>query len=232
MALKQETGMSASIQGLTLSDRGSVGKMKSDASPGLPEEAALFARFMQGEDTAAIRIFERYNSQLFLYCSKILSDIDQAEDVTQEIWERVLRLRAKPQEILNPTGFLFRIARNLCLNQMRVRYRAVPIDSVEEASLPSCTMPGASDMEELVLSSLEALRFEDRELLVLNVYCGYRLEEIAVMLEISPNAVWTRASRARAQLRTIMKSYLNSNDSKKVRKMSSKRSDSREELTR
>jgi len=39
------------------------------------------------------------------------------------------------------------------------------------------------------------------------MYCGYRFDEIAEMLKISPNAVWTRASRARAQLREIISRY-------------------------
>lgn len=201
-------------------------------SGGSSTEAELFARFLAGDNQAGMGLFQRYNNQLFLYCSKILSDVDLAEDVTQEIWERVLKLRAKPQEVLNPTGFLFRIARNLCLNQMRVRYRAVPLDTVEESALPCYTMPGASDLEELVLSSLDALRFEDRELLILNVYCGYRLDEIAGMLDISPNAVWTRASRARAQLRTIMKRYAGEELGEVPARKTVKRSDSREEVTR
>lgn len=224
--------MSSPLHGTSRPDAQSVGKAASGAPGGMSEEAALFARFMDGDDAAAIRIFERYNNQLFLYCSKILGDLDQAEDLTQEIWERILKLRARPQEVLNPTGFLFRIARNLCLNQMRIRYRAVSIDSVEETALPSYTIPGASEVEELVLSALEALKFEDRELLVLNVYCGYRLDEIAVMLDISPNAVWTRASRARAQLRAIMKSQSQSTGMKKSVRKPMKRSDSQEELAR
>ncbi|MGA1308250.1 MAG: RNA polymerase sigma factor [Candidatus Kapaibacteriota bacterium] len=51
-------------------------------------------------------------------------------------------------------------------------------------------------MEELVNSSLDSLKFEDKELLVLNMFCGYRFDEIAEMMGMSPNAIWTRASRA------------------------------------
>ena len=63
-------------------------------------------------------------------------------------------------------------------------------------------------MEELVNSSLDTLKFEDKELLVLNMYCGYRFDEIATMMGMSPNAIWTRASRARAQLRDRVKSMI------------------------
>ncbi len=174
------------------------------------KEANLFQRFLEGDDTAAIKLFQMYNSRLYVYCSKIMGSTDQAEDVVQEVWERVIKLRAKPLEVTNPVGFLFRIARNLCINHIKVRSRTVPFDTADESLHPADTAPGSSELEELVLSSLDSLKFEDRELLVLNAYCGYKLEEIAEMLGISPNAVWTRASRARARLRTVVMEMMNS----------------------
>lgn len=172
------------------------------------KEAALFQRFLHGDDTAAIKIFQMYNSRLFVYCSKILGDSEQAEDVVQAVWERVIKMRSNPQEVNNPTGFLFRIARNLSINHIKVRSRTISLENIDEYSHPSTEMPGSSDVEELILSSLDSLKFEDRELLVLHTYCGYKLEEIAEMLGISPNAVWTRASRARARLRTVVMEHM------------------------
>lgn len=173
------------------------------------KEAVLFQRFLQGDDTAAIKLFQMYNSRLFVYCSKILGDPNQAEDIVQAVWERVIKMRANPQEVSNPTGFLFRIARNLSINHIKVRSRTVPLETLDELSHPATAMPGSSDVEELILSSLDALKFEDRELLVLHTYCGYKLEEVADMLGISSNAVWTRASRARARLRAVVMEQMN-----------------------
>ena len=61
-----------------------------------------------------------------------------------------------------------------------------------------------SDLEEKLVAALDSLPFETREILVLNAYCGYRFDEIATMLDKSPDAVWARASRARAQLRRMV----------------------------
>ena len=185
-----------SILGVT--DRGA------SASLGRSEDAELFERFLAGDDAVAVRLFRKYNTRLFLYCAKMLRSNDQAEDVTQEIWERLIRLRSKPERVGNLAGLLFTMARNLCLNQLRATGRSVPLGSIAESAHPSTTIPGSTDVEQMVLSALDALGFEDRELLVLNIYCGYRLDEIATMLEISPNAAWTRASRARARLRRII----------------------------
>ncbi len=178
---------------------------ESRTAPNPPsEDAILFRKFLAGDDVAAIKVFRKYNRPLNVYCLKMLGSVEQAQDVTQEIWERVVRLRERPVEVHTPLGFLIRIARNLCLNHLRSRKNFVPLGALEEAALPVYTTPELSDMEDLVVSSLDKLSFDYREVLVLNFYCGYRFDEIAEMLGKTPDAIWMRASRARAQLRKIV----------------------------
>jgi DNA-directed RNA polymerase specialized sigma24 family protein len=89
-----------------------------------------------------------------------------------------------------------------------LKKHTIPLDAISEMDIPHEYQPGSTEMEELVNSSLDTLKFEDKELLVLNMYCGYRFDEIANMMGMSPNAIWTRASRARAQLRDRVKSMI------------------------
>ena len=173
------------------------------------EEAQSFAKFLSGDDNAAMYFFRAYNRKLFLYCAKLVNNMHAAEDVTQEVWERIIKLRSQTQpEIANPGGFMFTIARNLCLNHIKLKKHTIPLDAISEMDIPHEYQPGSTDMEELVNSSLDTLKFEDKELLVLNMYCGYRFDEIANMMGMSPNAIWTRASRARAQLRDRVKTMI------------------------
>jgi RNA polymerase sigma-70 factor (ECF subfamily) len=173
------------------------------------EEAQSFAKFLSGDDNAAMYFFRAYNRKLFLYCAKLVNNMHAAEDITQEVWERIIKLRSQTQpEIANPGGFMFTIARNLCLNHIKLKKHTIPLDAISEMDIPHEYQPGSTDMEELVNSSLDTLKFEDKELLVLNMYCGYRFDEIANMMGMSPNAIWTRASRARAQLRDRVKSMI------------------------
>jgi RNA polymerase sigma-70 factor (ECF subfamily) len=173
------------------------------------EEAQSFAKFLSGDDNAAMYFFRAYNRKLFLYCAKLVNNMHAAEDITQEVWERIIKLRSQTQpEIANPGGFMFTIARNLCLNHIKLKKHTIPLDAISEMDIPHEYQPGSTDMEELVNSSLDTLKFEDKELLVLNMYCGYRFDEIANMMGMSPNAIWTRASRARAQLRDRVKTMI------------------------
>ena len=173
------------------------------------EEAQYFAKFLSGDDNAAMYFFRAYNRKLFLYCAKLVNNTHAAEDITQEVWEKIIKLRSQTQpEIGNPGGFMFTIARNLCLNHIKLKKHTIPLDAISEMDIPHEYQPGSTEMEELVNSSLDTLKFEDKELLVLNMYCGYRFDEIANMMGMSPNAIWTRASRARAQLRDRVKSMI------------------------
>jgi RNA polymerase sigma-70 factor (ECF subfamily) len=168
------------------------------------EDAILLDRFFAGENAALVELYDRHNHRLYLYCLKLLGSQEQAEDLTQELWERVARLRSNPQRVLNPIGFFLRIARNLCFNQLKARKRFSPLDTLHDSAHPSYAMRELSDMEDLVVAALAELPEDHREVLVLNLYCGYRLDEIATMLGKSADAIRKRASRARIQLRSLV----------------------------
>ncbi len=175
------------------------------------DDTFLLERFFAGDNGALVTLYDRHNHRLYVYCLKLLGSAEQAEDLTQEVWERVARLRSKPQQILNPVGFLLRIARNLCFNQLKARKRFSPLDTLQESALPSYSAPEPSDMEDLVVSALAEIPPDYREVLVLNLYCGYRLDEIAVMLGKSADAIRKRASRARIQLRNLVMAKIDGN---------------------
>lgn len=167
-------------------------------------DALLLDRYFAGDTAALVELYDRHNRRLYIYCLKLLGSQEQAEDLTQEVWERIARLRSKPQHILNPVGFLLRIARNLCFNQLKARKRYTPLDTLNDSAHPSYSTHEPSELEDLVVTALAEIPPDYREVLVLNLYCGYRLDEIAVMLGKSPDAIRKRASRARIQLRNLV----------------------------
>jgi RNA polymerase sigma factor (sigma-70 family) len=170
----------------------------------MSEDAALFRDFLGGDDVAAIKVFRKFHRRLFVYCSKVLGSPEQAEDVVGEVWERVVKLRSNPPEVHSPIGFLLKVARNLCLNHIRSRRDHQSLSAMDESDHPTYSPEPRSELEERLIGALDTLPFETREILVLNAYCGYRFDEIATMLDKSPEAVWARASRARAQLRRMV----------------------------
>lgn len=170
--------------------------------PAVHDDAGLLDRYLfDGDTDALVTLYDKHNRRLYMYCLKLLGAQEAAEDLVQEVWERVARLRARPQHVLNPTGFLLRIARNLCLNQIKARKRLTPLDDLNEGAHPAFVPHEPSELADIAIQALDSLPHDYNEVLVLNLYAGYRLDEIATMLEKSADAIRKRASRARILLR-------------------------------
>ncbi|MBS1904244.1 MAG: RNA polymerase sigma factor [Bacteroidetes bacterium] len=152
------------------------------------------------------RLYERYNKRLTLYAYRMLSAHEEATDVAQDVWARVIEQRATPQTVSHVAGYLFTIARHLCFDRLRARRDSIEIGKLPEDLHPIAESNERSHLEDIVVLALERLTPEDRELLVMHTYLGYGYDEIAVMQSKSPEAVWTKASRARAKLREIVRS--------------------------
>ncbi len=172
----------------------------------------LFEAFLGGNDAAFAELYGDINPRLSAYCHKLSPG--HAEDLMQELWERVLAMRAprsqkKKLEVINPQAFLFRMLKNLAIDHYRgnrsLQGTVISLDEtpwVENQSAHTNDAP--SDIEALVLEAFEKLSDDDREVLVLNIYSGYSYGEIAEMLGKSIDAIWQRASRARVKLRKIV----------------------------
>lgn len=171
-------------------------------------EQELFARFLAGEDAAFVEIFDRYDKRLRLYCTKIVRNTQIAEDLTQELWERVIKMRSNPIDIAEPARYLLRIARNLCLKHLGRERPSSSIDDLYESDHPSESMPEPSHMEELVKMALDKLPFEQREILVLHNYLGYSYEDIASLRGETLGSVKMRAMRARGRIGRILSAFL------------------------
>lgn len=170
------------------------------------DDVALLNRYVAGDDTAFAELFDRHHHRLYLYCLKIVGDDQQAEDLMQEAWERVIKLRLKPQRIDNPAGFLVTVTRNLCFNHVKQQRRRSFLNTFLDRSDTSVAAHERSDLSAHMQHALSQLTVEYREVLVLHAYCDYDYDEIAAMLGMNVTAIRMRASRARAQLRTILDS--------------------------
>lgn len=177
-------------------------------------EHELFERFFAGDNAALVELFDRHNNALYQYCLQILDDAELAEDVTQELWERLVRLRhgGRTYPARNPIGLLITMARNLSIDMLRRRKRHADVDDLPETSHPQAHMPELSHLEELVIKAMQHLPDPQREVLVLHEYVGYKFEEIAEMLGEPVGAIRTRAWRARSHLGRIISAMVDLED--------------------
>src|SRR5206468_238828 len=83
---------------------------------------------------------------LYLYVVRLVGSSADAEDVFQEIWTRMYRLRGEKKDVKRFSGLLFTVARNLSINMIRDR-KVLPDMSIDEMSFDAESMLRTMDVE-------------------------------------------------------------------------------------
>ena len=170
-----------------------------DAPDECAGEAALVAA-AQADPAAFGILYRRYLPQLYRYLrSRLLTD-EEAADLAQQVFLKVLEALPTYQPRGAPfAAWLFRIARNALIDTQRRQRHAVPLQDIPEAQLPEAT---ASQHDELSHfdTLIEPLDASQREMLVLRFVVGLPTREIAAVVGKSDGAVRMQLSRS---LRTL-----------------------------
>ena len=142
---------------------------------------------------------KRLDFMFRLACS-ILGRSDEAQDMMQDVAERVLRKQGSLQEVENIDAFLTRSVRNACIDRLRRRKDTTPkIPEVPDEKSPE----GWSDRQ-LVHKALARLPEKQRLAVRLKDIEAYSGKEIARILETDEANVRTILSRGRRALREII----------------------------
>ncbi|MEE0236400.1 MAG: RNA polymerase sigma factor [Bacteroidales bacterium] len=142
---------------------------------------------------------KRLDFMFRLACS-ILGRSEEAQDMMQDVAERVLRKQDSLQEIENIDAFLTRSVRNACIDRLRRRKDTTPkIPEVPDEKSPE----GWSDRQ-LVHKALARLPEKQRMAVHLKDIEGYSGKEIARILETDEANARTILSRGRRALRDII----------------------------
>ena len=172
-----------------------------NADVGGPTDRNLLERVRGGDTSGAGELFERYAPALLRFTDRLLSDRGAAEEVTQEVFVKVISRAHQYDGRAEVSSWLFAIAANACRDRRRRERRAtiVPLEAVAE---PAHKGEGVESLlsqrerRDAVRRALSCLSEEQREALVLARYHGLPYAEIATVLGISVGAVKTRIFRA------------------------------------
>jgi RNA polymerase sigma-70 factor (ECF subfamily) len=141
-------------------------------------------------------LYTRHKTGIFRYALSITKDPHLAEDVLQDTFLKVLS-GAAPRNPQKVQAWLYRIARNLCYDQLRKVRR--------EQTLPS-PVPCPDNSYEFI-ELLASLSEKDREIVTLKIVGGLSHQEIGTVLHISAQAAQKRYHRAIQALRDKEDAY-------------------------
>lgn len=141
------------------------------------------------------RIIRTYSTSLFKLCLVLLCNQQDAEDVLQETFLRYVSKRPSFTDAAHEKAWLFRVASNLCKSVLRTATRTVFLAPNELEQL------GMAENDRDILLDVMALPPKYKTVLLLYYLEGYKTDEIARILHISPAAACKRLQYARDMLR-------------------------------
>ena len=168
---------------------------------------ALIARLRRGDPGAAALLDHLYRHALLRYCWGYLGSMEESEDALQDIWYKVLTASNVPDH-LRP--WLYKTARNHCLNLLRRRARRKDIRPLPGASQLAESLTGHltkmvnKELQSRVSELVQGLPDAQRETLRLRYVEGLSRAEIAEVIETTESVVKSRLFEGLKKLREQM----------------------------
>ncbi|MEN1727675.1 MAG: RNA polymerase sigma factor [Pseudomonadota bacterium] len=164
----------------------------------------LVIRCQLGDREAFEALIRMHYGTLKRHFTKVCGDAQAADDLTQEVWLRVLRGLGGLKQPRRFRSWLFAIAHRQLMDRFRSRYRQSIETSVEVDQLPDDSpLESRQQRQEDLESALQALSISDRETLRLFYIEGLTLAEVADCLSLPVGTVKSRLHRGRSQLREL-----------------------------
>jgi RNA polymerase sigma-70 factor (ECF subfamily) len=190
-------------------------------------DAVLMLRVKRGDRAAFAELVEKYKQPVMNFVYRSLRDETEAEDLAQNVFLQVYKSRDRYERTAKFSTWLFTIARNLCLNEIRRRSRH-PAESLEEAHAEYDDVPSRQyedkkvflptenvlhgELADKIEEALAELPELQRTAILLCRQDELSYEEIARVLGTSLSATKSIIHRGRETLKEKLKPYLRSGD--------------------
>jgi len=190
-------------------------------------DAALMLRVKRGDRAAFATLVEKYKQPLFNFICRTLRDETESEDLAQNVFLQVYKSRQRYEPTAKFSTWLFTIARNLCLNEIRRRSRH-PAESIEENHGENEDQPQRQyedkkihlptdqvlhrELAGKIEEAINELPETQRTAILLCRQDDLSYEQIADILSCSLSATKSLIHRGRETLKDKLKPYLKSGD--------------------
>jgi len=185
---------------------------------------ALLEGTLAGDEDAFAELVARYRNQITSYIYRMVSDYDTAVDLAQETFIRVYRAAGRYQTTHAFSTYIYRIATNLAISELRKRKRRrlvsltglltspdgeelMDFQPADDKPLQDIALIDA-EKRAVIKRAISTLPDRYRAPLVLRDVEGKSYDEIAAILQTSEGTVKSRINRARNFLRDKMRNYV------------------------
>jgi RNA polymerase sigma-70 factor (ECF subfamily) len=189
-------------------------------------DVRLMLQVRDDDASAFEELMLRYQNRMVSLMARLVGRPDMAEDLAQDVFLRVYRARKRYVPGSKFSTWLYTIAHNVAANSLRSLSRRKEINLAPQFSgelvgnpmdlaavAASGLMPtrqlDKAELCEVVKLAVATLSERQRMAVILNKFEHLSYDEIAEIMQLSPPAVKSLLSRARANLRDILEPYLN-----------------------
>jgi len=190
-------------------------------------DAALMLRVKRGDRAAFAELVDKYKQPVMNFIFRRLRDETESEDLAQNVFLQVYKSRARYKQTAKFSTWLFTIAHNLTLNELRRRSRH-PAESLEEThteneeqpprqiedksqvAAPDSVLQG--ELAQKIEEALDELPENQRSAILLCRQEDLSYDQIAKILRCSLSATKSLIHRGRETLKEKLKPYLKSGD--------------------
>ena len=159
----------------------------------------------RGDLQQASLLFERYNKRIFNFLARMTMGTALAEDLTQNVFFRVIKYRSSYREGARFQSWIYQIARNVFSDHYQASKNKIAdfidIETVGEHVYQIQENEMSDEREALLHRSLAKLGQEQRELLILTRFQQMKYEEVAMIMDTSVANIKVKVHRAIAKLR-------------------------------
>ncbi len=180
-----------------------------------PLATTVYDELVLGKDSSLYKdstekftyMYEKYNKEVYYYCTLRVANTDIAVDIVQETFNRVWQYLQKGNSILNDKSFLYTIARHLIIDEYRKK-KCVSLDLLIDTELE----PTITAKDEIYLQAdishamkcINQLPASYSSVLLMRYINDYSITQIAEELGISENVVSVRIYRGLCKLRALV----------------------------
>ncbi|HKK42670.1 MAG TPA: RNA polymerase sigma factor [Bacteroidales bacterium] len=169
-------------------------------------DETIMVRVKEGNLQYMSILFERYNVRLFNFFLRLTSDRDISNDLTQNLFVRVIRYRNTFKEDYSFKSWIYQMARNIHNDYRNELKRTGDIftgSGIYPSDIPDEENVNREEDFVRLEKALSLLDYNQKELLILSKFQGLKYEEISSVTNQSVGAVKVAVHRAIKQLRSI-----------------------------
>lgn len=158
-----------------------------------------------GDLQQASVLFDRYNKRIFNFLARMTMDRDLAEDLTQNVFLRIIKYRESYKEGKRFQSWIYQVARNIFSDHYQAAKNRtagfVDVEKIGDKVMDLQESVEQDEREKLLHQSMALLTEDQRELLVLTRFQQMKYEEVAVILDTTVANIKVKVHRAIQKLR-------------------------------